>query len=813
MWQDKETPINSDSFWKYSFQYSGSQKNCRYLSVNCNSVVVSGSRDGIARALIEDSLSETPALKETEFYGTSNGYSNIPVHSVASFSPLTNEWNVIIVGYRDGSIKFYLHNQEKPFLNFFDHSATVCSLNIDQENGCLVSGGWDHNAFVYHLTASSPSPKWEKVFDLRGHSMSVWDGRTFPGTLNKQITGSADKTIKLWLDGICVSTFMGYCDVIRSVMSLSNEYIIATGNEPVIFVWHLDCPDRPYKTIKTESKSHLNTMEISTNPLNGITYCAVGGEEGFFQIFQITSNSVNPKDFNLISLVDGRLPVECIWKLIFMPPGPFTGDLILGGENGKLYVYTLTESRMAPQEVANKFLIESCEFAEIQDALKSKHQDNEYFTFVIEPEAGQGQLELKHKLGTDPRETVRSFLAKNNMSLSHFDQILEFLTSKCPDAANYLSNKKKINSGDADDIKRVKVLYDGREYDYCFDVNIGDKNVKLPYNVGEDPAEVASNFCEKNNLSVGSLKTFTDFLYSQVPELKNSPYRNSGNNFNRPDKKEVSRPINCGLPITKLVEFKDFEGHNIAKMVSRLKSASERYTDASNSLSEDEYEIITNFFVTRNASNLLFDDGKILRKLLLRSGEDMLPVLHLIYLSLNFEELAMFLQNKQRIIGIYKNILCDESASPNFITMVFRGLANSCKYRAYLNVYQSEKMFFVNKAFYYATSSKVITQVAALTFLLNFVTASRGNDFQVSEIVVALLKKFSTVSICSQLFPQGIELILQIWGNMLYDRPDVIQTSLKNDGMNVIKVLKDRSSEGDSPLYARTIFNMLQRSQ
>uniref|UniRef100_A0A0K0EQN0 PUL domain-containing protein n=1 Tax=Strongyloides stercoralis TaxID=6248 RepID=A0A0K0EQN0_STRER len=798
MWQDEETPIDSESHWKYSFQYSGSQGNCRYLSVNSNSVIISGSRDGLVRTFFEDSLSETPIFKE--------------VHSVATFSSPTNEWNVIIVGYRDGSIKLFLHDQKIPFVKFFDHSAAVCSLNIDQENGCLVSGGWDHNAFVYHLTETSPLPKWEKIFDLRGHSMSVWDGRSFPNTLNKQITGSADKSIKIWLDGVCIQTYLGYCDVIRSVMIMDNKYVIATGNEPTIFVWHIDCPTKPIKTIKSLSKSHLNSMEVMKNPLNNVTYCAVAGEEGFFQIFKVITGSGDSVDFNLVSLIDARLPVECIWKLVFMPKGPFTGDLVLGGENGKMYVYTLTESRMASLEIANKFLVESTEFAEIQDALKSKHENDEYFTFIIEPEVGQGQFELKHKIGSDPRETVKKFILTNNMNPSHYDQILEFLCSKCPDAGNYLK-KKAVDTNSTDDIKRVKVLYDGREYDYCFDVSIGDKNVKLPYNVGEDPSEVASNFCEKNNLSIESLKTFTEFLYSQVPELKNSGYKQSNQNFNRVNRKEISRPVNCGLPITKLIEFKDFEGHNIAKMVSRLESGGEKYTENDKFITEDEYEIITNFFQTKDTSKLLFNNGSILQKLLLRSGEDILPVLHLIYLALNFEELAIFLNNKQRIIEIYKNILCNESTSPNFITMVFRGLANSCKHKAYLNVYQSEKMFFVNKAFYYATSSKQITQIAALSFMLNFVTASRGNDFQVSEIVVALLKKFSTIANCSQLSPQGIELILQIWGNMLYDRPDVIQTSLQNGAMNVIKFLKDRSSEGDSPLYARTIFNMLQRSQ
>uniref|UniRef100_A0A0N4ZY82 Phospholipase A-2-activating protein n=1 Tax=Parastrongyloides trichosuri TaxID=131310 RepID=A0A0N4ZY82_PARTI len=812
MWMDKETPIAEDSTWKYSFQYSGSQTNCRYLSVNHAGVIASGSRDGSVRTIFDNSLSDTPAFKEGECYSDTMSNVSIPVHSVVSYT-VSNDVSVIIAGYRDGTIKFYMHNQKTPFMRHFHHSAAVCSLHIDNETGNLVSGGWDHNAFVYEFISTESTLMWEKKYDLRGHTMSVWDGRSLYGEKNKQITGSADKSVKLWLDGQCIKTFLGYPDVVRAAIVINDDYIIATGNEPVIMVWHKDTTDRPVKEITTLSKSHINTMEIGQNPFNKVTYCAVAGEEGFFQFFRFVDAPFELPCFDLKSVMDGRLPVECIWKLAFMPPGAFTGDIILGSESGVFFVYTLSDTRMAPTEIANKFLIDSVEFAEVQDALKSKHVNNEYFTFKIEPEAGRGQFELKHKIDTDPRVTVRDFLNKNNMSPTYYSEILEFLCKNCADAANYIKRESAPKIDDKDDIKRVKVLHEGKEYDYCFDVSIGDKTVKLPYNVGEDPAEVSSNFCERNKLSVSSLQTFTDFLYSQVPELKNSIPKYSGINFNRTDRITASRPQNCGLPINDLIFFQDFEGDNILKMVTRLKGADEKYKNTENFISESEYEIITNFFITREGSKLLHNNGEILRKLLSRNGDDLLPVFHLIYLTLNFEDVALYLNTKQHIIERYKRLLDDPLTSPNFITMVFRGLSNSCKYKSFLNVYQSEKMFFVNSAFHYATSSKSITQIAALSFLLNFITSSRGNEFQMKEVLIALLNKFSNAQKCSSLFPQGIELILKIWGNMLYDRVDLIQASLNNNGMNLIKILKDRSGEGDSALYARTIFNILQKSQ
>lgn len=63
-----------------------------------------------------------------------------------------------------------------------------------------------------------------------------------------------------------------------------------------------------------------------------------------------------------------------------------------------------------------------------------------------------------------------------------------------------------------------KVLYEGKEYDYVFDVELteGRPSLKLPYNVSEDPWMAAHNWLEKNDLSQMFLDQVARFIMDQT---------------------------------------------------------------------------------------------------------------------------------------------------------------------------------------------------------------------------------------------------------------------------------------------------------
>ncbi|KAL1596645.1 WD repeat protein Lub1 [Paraconiothyrium brasiliense] len=59
-----------------------------------------------------------------------------------------------------------------------------------------------------------------------------------------------------------------------------------------------------------------------------------------------------------------------------------------------------------------------------------------------------------------------------------------------------------------------KISYNGKEYDYVFDVDIeeGKPPLKLPYNVSQNPYEVARKFCEDHKLPLTYLDQVTNFI-------------------------------------------------------------------------------------------------------------------------------------------------------------------------------------------------------------------------------------------------------------------------------------------------------------
>lgn len=59
-----------------------------------------------------------------------------------------------------------------------------------------------------------------------------------------------------------------------------------------------------------------------------------------------------------------------------------------------------------------------------------------------------------------------------------------------------------------------KTLFEGKEYDYVFSVDISDSAppLKLPYNRGEDPWMAAQNFIHKNELPQAYLDQVANFI-------------------------------------------------------------------------------------------------------------------------------------------------------------------------------------------------------------------------------------------------------------------------------------------------------------
>ncbi|KAJ3197091.1 hypothetical protein HK101_006053 [Irineochytrium annulatum] len=72
--------------------------------------------------------------------------------------------------------------------------------------------------------------------------------------------------------------------------------------------------------------------------------------------------------------------------------------------------------------------------------------------------------------------------------------------------------------------QKRKQIYNGKEYDYVFDVDIGDGvNLKLPYNASENPYAAAQDFIHRNELSQDFLDQIANFITQNAGNVTLEP--------------------------------------------------------------------------------------------------------------------------------------------------------------------------------------------------------------------------------------------------------------------------------------------------
>ena len=114
------------------------------------------------------------------------------------------------------------------------HALTVCGVAISVSNNALVSVSWDKTARVWDLGSLACKAM------LQGHEAAVW--AALPLEDGSILTGSADKTIKLWRGTACERTLRGHTDCVRALARVEVGFASA-GNDSVIRLWTLsgDC--------------------------------------------------------------------------------------------------------------------------------------------------------------------------------------------------------------------------------------------------------------------------------------------------------------------------------------------------------------------------------------------------------------------------------------------------------------------------------------------------------------------------------------------------------------------------------------------
>ncbi|RHZ47070.1 hypothetical protein Glove_593g5 [Diversispora epigaea] len=378
------------------------------------------------------------------------------VNSVA-YLPPNAEYpsGLIISGSSDKTINvFDIENAHEPIRTLIGHTGNICALDVTP-SGFIVSGSWDKTAKIWK--------SWMESFTLTGHSQAVWAVMSVDDNLI--FTGSADKTIIKWQNGKHVQTLTGHTDCVRDLVLFPNIGFASCGNDRTIRIWTLEG-----QCVYELSGQHTEFIySLSILPTGEIIS---GGEDSSVRVW---------KDGQCIQTI--LHPSTSVWCVDSMP----NGDIISGASDGLVRVFTRSSERVAEQNVLKDFENQVSQHAipanQIGDIKKDELPGPEALNA---PGKNDGQVTM-----------VRIGDKVEAHQWNYSDQTWH----KIGDVVDAVGQNKKQ-------------IFNGKEYDYVFDVDIGDgvPPLKLPYNATDNPYNAAQQFIWANELPQDYLDQIADFI-------------------------------------------------------------------------------------------------------------------------------------------------------------------------------------------------------------------------------------------------------------------------------------------------------------
>lgn len=361
-----------------------------------------------------------------------------------------------VVGGQDTVVNIFAlgpAQKEDPEYSLVGHTDNVCALNVSQ-SGIIISGSWDKTAKVWK--------QFQLAYDLKGHQQAVWavlaiDDEQF-------LTASADKTIKYWVQHKMMRTYEGHKDAVRGLTLIPDIGFASCSNDSEIKVWTMQGD-----VVYTLSGHTSFVYSLSVLPNGGIVS---GGEDRSVRVW---------RDGECVQMIVH--PAISVWAVSTMP----NGDIVSGCSDGIVRVFSESQDRWAS----------AAELKALEDHIASQALPSQQVGDIKKTDL-PGPDALLHP-GKKPGEVK---MIKNG----------DLVEAHQWDSAT--SNWQKI--GDVVDAvgSGRKQLFNGKEYDYVFDVDVqeGAPPLKLPFNVSENPYAAAQRFLEQNDLSTNYIDEVVKFI-------------------------------------------------------------------------------------------------------------------------------------------------------------------------------------------------------------------------------------------------------------------------------------------------------------
>ncbi|EIW84876.1 phospholipase A-2-activating protein [Coniophora puteana RWD-64-598 SS2] len=437
--------------YKLSATLSGHSSDVRAITSPTNSIILSASRDTTAVSWVRSSPS-TPFNQASVLRAGSRF-----VNSVGYIHPsIDAPQGYAVTGGQDMVLNIFpLDGADKddPTYSLVGHTANICAIHVSPQ-GTIISGSWDKTAKVWS--------QFQLQYDLQGHTEAVW--AVLATDEDRFLTASADKTIRLWQQHKTVRTFQGHKDVVRGLAWMPDIGFASCSNDSEIIVWTFE-GDIVYTlsghTSFVYSLSVLHTGDVVSS-----------GEDRSVRVW---------KDGECSQTIVH--PATSVWAVATMP----NGDIVSGSSDGVVRVFSEAEERWASAEelkaYGDQVASQALPVQQVGDVKKSDLPGPEALS---EPGNKDGQVKM-----------VRN----GDLVEAHQWDGMARQWQKVGDVVDAVGSGRKQ-------------IYQGKEYDYVFDVDIKDgvPPLKLPYNANENPYTAANRFLEQNDLPLSYIDEVANFI-------------------------------------------------------------------------------------------------------------------------------------------------------------------------------------------------------------------------------------------------------------------------------------------------------------
>ncbi|GAA5960503.1 hypothetical protein JCM8115_003201 [Rhodotorula mucilaginosa] len=367
-----------------------------------------------------------------------------------------------------------------PSHTLIGHEGNVCALHVSNDGKRIVSGSWDKTAKVWK--------DWQLEYTLKGHEQSVWAVLALDGPEDDLVlTGAADNMIRLFQRDKLIKTFKGHTQAVRALAKLDKsagggvgeDWFASGSNDGTIRLWSLlsgEC-------VHTLSGHDSFVYSLATIPDSLGGGLVSGGEDRTVRVWRAADGECEQTI---------TVPAVSVWCVSVLS----NGDIAAGASDGLVRLYTRSKDRIASEadlatyeEQVAKTALNSSQIGDL------KKSDLPGVEALHTPGKKEGDIKL---VKTDGGSVEAYQWSTGSRSWQKVGEVTDAVGSS------------------------RKQLYQGQEYDYVFDVDLGGGApiLKLPYNANENSYAAAQRFLHANELPMGYIDQIADFIEQNAGGVK-----------------------------------------------------------------------------------------------------------------------------------------------------------------------------------------------------------------------------------------------------------------------------------------------------